>query len=559
MSRGANGNTIDAAGRLVTCAHRSRSVVRNAHDGSMETLADGYNGRRLNSPNDVAVKSDGSIWFTDPPYGLGDRIKEQRGNYVFRLDPRTRQLQAVIETIAWPNGICFSPDESKLYVANSDGSNPVIYSTPVKEDGTLGTPLALCRIDKGIPDGIRCDGEGRIWSSAGDGVHVFGPDGKLIGKILVPESPANLCFGGPEGTTLFITARTSLYAIRINARAPGLRQREGKGRAPAPSARAEDPWRSGNFRRTVSPPLVAPVERPQDPCFSMKDPTVVRHGDRWHLFCTIRSEKRSHQVEYLNFSDWKDANAAPRHVLKLSDGYFCAPQVFWFEPHRKWYMILQVSDLSRKVQLQPAFCTTGTIDDPDSWSKPTLLFKDAHPETVSAWIDFWVICDDRKAHLFFTSNNGLLWRAETPLANFPHGWSNPQVVLRGDIFEASCTYKLRGRDDYLTIVEAETSREGGWRYYKAYLGDSLEGEWKPLADKWERPFAGPVNVTFSADRWTDSISHGELIRSGYDHRLEVDPKDLRFLFQGVLEKDRRGKQYGRIPWRLGVLEMSGTR
>ena len=220
MSRGANGNTLDADGRLVTCEHRSRSVVRNNHDGSMETLADSYNGRKLNSPNDAAVKSDGTVWFTDPPYGLGDRIKEQRGNYVFRLDPKTKQLQAVIETIAWPNGICFSPDETKLYVANSDGTNPVIYATPFKDDGTLGTPLPLCRIDKGIPDGIRCDSEGRIWSSAGDGVHVFAPDGKLIGKVLVPESPANLCFGGAEGTTLFMTARTSLYAIKTNARAP---------------------------------------------------------------------------------------------------------------------------------------------------------------------------------------------------------------------------------------------------------------------------------------------------------------------------------------------------
>ena len=220
MSRGANGNTLDAEGRLITCEHRSRSIVRNAHDGSVETLADAYNGRKLNSPNDAAVKSDGSVWFTDPPYGLDRREKEQKGNYVYRVDPKTKQRQAVIETIAWPNGICFSPDESRLYVANSDAANPVIYATPFKEDGTLGTPLPLCRIDKGIPDGIRCDSEGRIWSSAGDGVHVFAPDGKMIGKILVPESPANVCFGGPEGTTLFVTARTSLYAIRTSARAP---------------------------------------------------------------------------------------------------------------------------------------------------------------------------------------------------------------------------------------------------------------------------------------------------------------------------------------------------
>jgi hypothetical protein len=320
----------------------------------------------------------------------------------------------------------------------------------------------------------------------------------------------------------------------------------------APLAHASD--LPDRFRWTSSPPLVAPVERPGDPCFSVKDPTVVRYNGRWHLFCTIRSEKRTHQIEYLSFADWKHADAAPRHVLAISDGYFCAPQVFWFEPHRKWYMVLQVADPSRKVGLQPAFSTTETIDDPGSWSKPTLLYRDKHPENITGWIDFWVICDETKAHLFFTSNNGLMWRAETSLANFPHGWTEPKVVLKGDIFEASCTYRLKGSGKYLTIVEAETSRAGGWRYYKAYLADALDGEWKPLADSWEKPFAGPANVSFGGEKWSESVSHGELIRPGHDQTLEVDPDNLRFLYQGVLEKDRKGKAYGRIPWRLGMLE-----
>jgi len=215
-SRGANGNASDLQGRLITCEHRSRSVVRNDVDGRLRTLADAYQGRKLNSPNDAAVRSDGSVWFTDPPYGLEGRDKEQRGNYVFRLDPETKDLKAVITEIQWPNGICLAPDESVLYVANSDIGNAVIYATPFKKDGTLGTPQPRFRIDKGAPDGIRCDADGRIWSSAGDGVQVFAPDGKLLGKVLVPEQPANLCFGGDDGKTLFITARTSLYAIKTN-------------------------------------------------------------------------------------------------------------------------------------------------------------------------------------------------------------------------------------------------------------------------------------------------------------------------------------------------------
>src|SRR5215212_1312642 len=137
-----------------------------------------------------------------------------------------------------------------------------------------------------------------------------------------------------------------------------------------PSAPNSDDVLSGDFRWTSSAPLVAPVERPQDPCYSVKDPTVVRFNGRWHLFCTIRSEKRSHQIEYCSFADWKDADAAERHILKLSDGYFCAPQVFYFSPQRKWYMILQVADPSGGSRLQPAFSTTNDISDPASWTKP---------------------------------------------------------------------------------------------------------------------------------------------------------------------------------------------
>lgn len=322
----------------------------------------------------------------------------------------------------------------------------------------------------------------------------------------------------------------------------------------ADDARGPEWLSNGNFRWTVSPPLVAPADRPRDPCFSVKDPSVLFVNGRWHLFCTIRSENRTHQIEYLSFTDWKDANAAPRHVLKISDGYFCAPQVFYFEPHRKWYMVLQVNDPSRKVALQPAFSTTNDVSDPASWTKPQLLYRDKHPENISAWIDFWVICDDARAHLFFTSNNGLMWRASTKLADFPTGWDEPRVVIKGDIFEASCTYKLKGLDKYLSIVEAQTSRPDGWRYYKAYFADKLDGEWKPLADTWEKPFAGPVNVRFPRQKWTDSISHGELLRAGNNQHLEVDPNHLRFLFQGVTEEQRRGKPYGQIPWRLGLLE-----
>lgn len=319
-----------------------------------------------------------------------------------------------------------------------------------------------------------------------------------------------------------------------------------------PEAKADSPLDTGEFAWTSSGPVIGPARREDDPCHAIKDPTVVFAEGKWHLFCTIRSQKRTHQIEYLSFADWKDARHAERHVLKIVDGYFCAPQVFYFRPHKKWYLVFQTSDPT-KQQLRPAFSTTDTLSDPQSWS-PSRLMIDHQPRGTPRWIDFWVICDEAKAHLFFTSLDGKMWRCETPLAEFPLGWNEPRVVLEGDIFEASHTYKIKGQEKYLTVVEAQGT--GGRRYYKAYTAGRLDGEWKPLADSAEKPFASPKNVIQPEGKWTDSFSHGELLRSGIDERLEVDPANLKFLYQGVSDADRAGKAYGEIPWRLGLLKVA---
>jgi len=214
-SQNANGNTLDRAGKLVTCEHSSRRVSLQEKDGTVRTLVDRFDGKKFNSPNDAVVKSDGTVWFTDPPYGLSKgETKEQDDNYVYRFDPKTKTIMLAAKEFDMPNGLCFAPDEKKLYVADS-GKPRHIRVFDVQPDGTLTGGAVFCQIDKGGPDGIRCDASGRIFSSAGDGIHVFSPDGKLIGRILVPESPANLCFGGADGQTLFITARTSLYSISL--------------------------------------------------------------------------------------------------------------------------------------------------------------------------------------------------------------------------------------------------------------------------------------------------------------------------------------------------------
>jgi len=319
--------------------------------------------------------------------------------------------------------------------------------------------------------------------------------------------------------------------------------------ARATRPQAVDNLLAGRFNWTVSPPLVRPLEREGEQTYSVKDPTIVHYKDQWHLFCTIRGRERSHQIEYHRFDDWQNVDTVERNVLKLSDGYFCAPQVFYFTPHKHWYLICQVIDKSRKPALQPAYSKSADIAEPNSWTRPKLLFG-AHPKNVKRWIDFWVICDADRAHLFFTSLDGRMWRSDTKLADFPHGWSQPEVVLQGDVFEASHTYRLKGLKKFLTIIEAQAS---GRRYYKAYIAETLDGQWKPLAATRDKPFAGPVNTRPTGAHWTDSFSHGELIREGFDETLTVNPAEIRFLFQGVSDKNKAGKKYGQIPWRLGML------
>jgi len=221
-----NGNTRDRQGRLISCEHGTRRVTRTETDGSITVLADSYQGRRLNSPNDVIVRSDDTIWFTDPTYGILSDYEgyqaapEQPTRNVYRLDPATGDLAVVVSDFLQPNGLAFSPDETKLYVADSGASHDDSAARHIRvfdigDDGALTSDRVFCNIDNGIPDGIRVDVRGNVWSSAADGVHCFAPDGTLIGKIKVPQTVANLTFGGPRRNRLFITATQSLYAIYL--------------------------------------------------------------------------------------------------------------------------------------------------------------------------------------------------------------------------------------------------------------------------------------------------------------------------------------------------------
>ena len=220
-SNNANGNTVDPDGRLVTCEHGSRSVTRTGPGGEMVTLATSYGGRRLNSPNDVVVRSDGSVWFTDPPYGVKPDAVEQPANYVFRLDPGAEEPVVVADDFSRPNGLCFSPDEDLLYIDDSDPEIHHVRVYRVAEDLSLDGGEVFTVIDPGVPDGMRVDSAGRLYSTSGDGVGVFTPGGKLLGRFATPKAASNCAFGGREMGTLFITAVDRVWAVDLASRPPG--------------------------------------------------------------------------------------------------------------------------------------------------------------------------------------------------------------------------------------------------------------------------------------------------------------------------------------------------
>jgi len=215
----ANGHTVDRAGRLVSCEHGNRRVTRTEHDGTTTVIAERYDRKRLNSPNDVVERADGSIWFTDPSYGIDSDYEgysapsEQEGCHVYRVDPGSGEVRLVADDFERPNGLAFSADEQTLYIVDTRRKHIRRFTV---EDDRLSGGEVLATCDDGSFDGVRVDATGRIWAAAHDGLHCFSPEGDLLGKLLVPEMVSNLTFGGPRLNQLFITATTSLYTMRVN-------------------------------------------------------------------------------------------------------------------------------------------------------------------------------------------------------------------------------------------------------------------------------------------------------------------------------------------------------
>jgi len=299
-----------------------------------------------------------------------------------------------------------------------------------------------------------------------------------------------------------------------------------------------------------SAPLISPEDRDFDKSHAQKDPSVVFHDGRWHVFMTVKIGQRT-VMEYCSFKDWKTANSAPRHLLKLIDrDYFCAPQVFYFEPHGLWYLIYQVGNPVARF-MAVAYSTTKEISDPESWTPARNILDGGKDDPrKEGGLDYWVICDEQRAYLFLTTNNGKMWRLWTELNRFPDGFGHCELALQGDIFEASHTYRVEGQRQYLTLIEAD-----GQRYFKAFVSDRLDGQWKELRTSENLAFAGSKNISpaTGVSPWTDNVSHGELVRISNDQTLTINPAHLEFVFQGILQSEKSGKPYGQYPWRIGLL------
>ena len=290
-------------------------------------------------------------------------------------------------------------------------------------------------------------------------------------------------------------------------------------------------------------PDSAPRTRGSFDQIAVKDPSIVFFQGAWHVFYTARSKTES-TTGYVSANALKDLQSAARYELEMIRGqsrYGCAPQVLYYGPQRKWYLIFQTRD----ANYQPAFSTTATISRPETWSEPErLIVKDAGAK----WIDFWVICDETRAYLFYTqaqAHRGVMVRS-TGLDQFPRGWGEAVMVFDG-VHEAVHVYRVKGRNEYHMIYELN---EGGVRSFGLASSAHLAGPWQKVTDRYAT--GEQLAYAHEVKAWTEMVSHGEALRSGYEERMEYEPHGCRWLIQGILRRDLQGP-YPSLPWQLGIM------
>jgi endo-1,4-beta-xylanase len=307
---------------------------------------------------------------------------------------------------------------------------------------------------------------------------------------------------------------------------------------------------------TSTAPIVVPHSDERHELVAVKDPTVVRFNDRWHVYASSVGKGGIYGMVYTSFADWADAPSAPMYYMSKTPGfdtYVAAPELFYFEPQKLWYLVFQSGP--------PMFSTNKDPGDPTKWTPPQPFYPKT-PRVIDdngGWLDFWVICDAKVCHLFFSNDHGRWYTSKTSIEKFPRGFGEPVVVMEdpeaGRLFEACNVYKIKGQNQYLALVEAFDQSSGTKRYFRSWTASSLEGPWTVLHDDATAPFVGIRNVNFAGDPWSDDISHGEMVRAGYDQTLEIDgAKPLQFLYQGFRPGTITG-DYNSIPWRLGLLTL----
>lgn len=309
-----------------------------------------------------------------------------------------------------------------------------------------------------------------------------------------------------------------------------------------------------SFQWQSSGVLVAPKSDATHSIRAVKDPSVVYHNGRWHVFVSTTNSNGAYNLAYLNFTDWSQAGSARQYYLDQSaigTGYRAAPQVFYFAPKRLWYLVYQTG-------AGGSYSTTSDISNPRSWSAPRNFYS-SMPRIIrdnmgnGNWLDFWTICNSSKCYLFSSDNNGHLYRSETTVANFPNGFTNTVIAMqhtnRFKLWEAVNVYQVAETNSYLMLVEAIGS--DGKRFFRSWSGPAITGPWTALADTEANPFARSNNVSFSGGAWTRDISHGELIRRGTDQTLSISQCNLRFVYQGM--NPAATDPYSKLPWRLGLL------
>jgi endo-1,4-beta-xylanase len=311
------------------------------------------------------------------------------------------------------------------------------------------------------------------------------------------------------------------------------------------------------FQWSSSGPILSPVSDAKHDLVSIKDPSIVYYKGKWHIFVSTVAVGGIYSIAYVGVSDLRDTSSAAFYYLDQTPalvGYHAAPQVFYFRPQNKWYLVFQSGP--------PQFSTNDDVSNPAGWTRPANFFA-SEPAVVTknkghdGWLDFTVICDSADCFLFFSDDNGTFYRSRTTIGNFPNGFGDTAVVMKdankGRLFEASNVYAMKGTGRYLALVEAFDADSNFHRYFRSWTASRLDGPWTALEDTFQAPFASTANVTFTGTPWTSDISHGEMIRSGYDETLTIDTCHLQYLYQGSDPSAPNDAGYNGIPWKLGLL------